>query len=280
VETRPLGGSGPSVPILGQGTWQMEQDGRSEVVAALRRGLDLGLGHVDTAEMYGSGTVEEMVAEAIAGRRDEVFLVSKVLPENATRRGTVIACERSLKRLRTDRLDCYLLHWESRHPLEGTIEAFEELRKAGKVRSYGVSNFDDERLQEAVSLAGPGRIACDQVLYHLEERHADTGLVALCQKLGVAFVAYSPFGSGSFPAESSEGGKVLSGIARAHRKTARQVALAFLTHRPGTFAIPKASSVAHVEDNAGAAGLKLGRQEIARIEEAFPARHRAELPTL
>jgi len=280
METRPFGKKGAAVPILGQGTWQMEQDGRREAIEALRRGLDLGLRHVDTAEMYGSGAVEEMVAEAIEGRRDEVFLVSKVLPENATRRGTVTACERSLKRLRTDRLDCYLLHWESRHPLEGTIEAFEELRKAGKVRAYGVSNFDEERLEEAVSLAGPGRIACDQVLYHLEERYADTGLVALCERLGVAFVAYSPFGSGSFPAESSAGGKVLSAIARAHRKTARQVALAFLTRRPGTFAIPKASSVAHVEDNAGAAGLKLSAEEIARIDQAFPARRKPELPIL
>ena len=280
METRAFGKNGPPVPVLGQGTWQMEQDERREAIAALRRGLDLGLRHVDTAEMYGSGAVEEMVAEAIEGRRDEVFLVSKVLPENATRRGTVIACEKSLERLRTDRLDCYLLHWESRHPLEGTIEAFEALRKAGKIRSYGVSNFDEERLQEAVSIAGPGRIACDQVLYHLEERHADTGLVDLCERLGVAFVAYSPFGSGSFPAESSAGGKVLSAIARAHRKTARQVALAFLTRRPGTFAIPKASTVAHVEDNAGAVGLKLSAEEIARIDQAFPARRKLELPVL
>jgi len=280
LETRPFGKNGPKVSILGQGTWQMEQDGRREAISALRRGLDLGLRHVDTAEMYGSGAVEEMVAEATSGRRDEVFLVSKVLPENATRRGTVIACEKSLKRLRTDHLDCYLLHWESRHPLEGTIEAFETLRKAGKVRSYGVSNFDEERLQEAVSLAGPGRIACDQVLYHLEERHADTGLIPLCQKIGVAFVAYSPFGSGSFPAGSSPGGKVLAAVARGHRKTPREVALAFLTRLPGTFAIPKASSSAHVEENAGAAGLRLSAEEIARIDEAFPARRRAELPTL
>jgi diketogulonate reductase-like aldo/keto reductase len=280
METRPFGKDGPRVAIVGQGTWQMEHDARREAIAALRRGLDLGLRHVDTAEMYGGGAVEEMVAEAIEGRREEVFLVSKVLPENATRRGTVIACERSLKRLRTDRLDCYLLHWESRHPLEGTIEGFEELRKAGKVRSYGVSNFDEERLQEAISLAGPGRIACDQVLYHLEERHADTGLIALCQQLGAAFVAYSPLGSGGFPAPASRGGKVLAAIARAHGKTPRQVALAFLCRQPGTFAIPKAANVVHVEENAGAAGLTLTAGEIARIEEAFPARRKAELPTL
>jgi diketogulonate reductase-like aldo/keto reductase len=280
METRPFGRKGPDVPILGQGTWQMENDSRRDAIAALRRGLDLGLRHIDTAEMYGSGRVEEMVAEAIEGRRDEVFLVSKVLPENASRRGTVAACERSLARLRTDHLDCYLLHWESRHPLAETIEGFEELREAGKIRSYGVSNFDEERLSEAVSLAGAGRIACDQVLYHLEERHADTGLVPLCEKLGVAFVAYSPFGSGSFPAESSAGGKVLAAVARAHRKTPRQVALAFLVRQPGTFAIPKASSREHVEDNAGAAGLQLTGDDIARIDKAFPARRRAELPVL
>jgi diketogulonate reductase-like aldo/keto reductase len=185
-----------------------------------------------------------------------------------------------LKRLRTDHLDCYLLHWESRHPLDGTIEAFEELRRAGKVRSYGVSNFDEERLQEAVSLAGPGRIACDQVLYHLEERHADTGLIALCQQLGPAFVAYSPFGSGGFPGPASPGGKTLAAIARAHGKTPRQVALAFLCRQPGTFAIPKAANAVHVEENAGAAGLKLSGEEIARIEDAFPARRKPELPTL
>jgi len=280
METRPFGKKGVQVPLLGQGTWQMEQDPRREAIAALRRGIDLGLRHVDTAEMYGSGAVEEMVAEAILGRRDEVFLVSKVLPENATRRGTIVACERSLRRLRTDHLDCYLLHWGSRHPLPGTLEAFEELREAGKVRSYGVSNFDEERLQEAVALAGPGRIACNQVLYHLAERHADTGLVARCQEAGAAFVAYSPFGSGSFPAAASAAGKVLAGVARAHGKTPRQVALAFLCRQPGTFAIPKAASRAHVEENAGAAGLELTPEDISRLEKAFPARRQAELPTL
>src|SRR5256885_2646993 len=155
----------------------MEHDPRREAIAALRRGLDLGLRHIDTAEMYGSGAVEEMVAAAIEGRRDEVFLVSKVLPENATRRGTVVACERSLKRLRTDRLDCYLLHWESRHPLEGTIEAFEELRQAGKVRSYGVSNFDEERVQEAVSPAGPRPLARGHGVDPPQEGHAHPGAV-------------------------------------------------------------------------------------------------------
>src|SRR5690242_17794395 len=174
-----------SVPPVGQGTWQLEGEERREVVAALRRGLDLGLTHIDTAEMYGSGVVEEMVGEAIEGRRDQVFLVSKVLPSNASRRGTVTACERSLRRLGTDRLDCYLLHWpSSEYALEDTIAAFEELQRAGAIRSYGVSNFDEDLLREAVSIAGRGKIACNQVLYHLEERHADAGVIPLCEELG------------------------------------------------------------------------------------------------
>src|SRR5437764_1993897 len=228
-----------SVPAIGQGTWNMERDDRREAIAALRRALELGLTHVDTAEMYGSGEVEEMVAEAIEGRRGEVFLVSKVQPSNASRRGTLAACDRSLKRLRTDHLDCYLLHWPGEHPLEDTLQSFEELRRAGKVRSYGVSNFDEQLVREAVRISGRGTIACNQVLYHLEERHADAGLIEACDELGIAFVAYSPFGSGSFPAETSRGGKVLADVARAHRATSRQVALAFLTRRSSVFAIPK-----------------------------------------
>ena len=200
-----------SVPPIGQGTWQLERYDRSEVVRALSRGLDLGLTHVDTAEMYGEGAVEEMVGEAIEGRRDEVFLVSKVLPSNASRRGTVAACEHSLRRLRTDRLDCYLLHWpSSEHPLEDTIAAFEDLQRNGAIRSYGVSNFDEDLLRRAIVIAGRGKIACNQVLYHLEERHADAGLIPLCEELGIAFVGYSPFGSGSFPSPQSRGGKVLA----------------------------------------------------------------------
>src|SRR5919109_2968440 len=149
------------VPDMGQGTWNMEHDDRREAIAALRRGLDLGLTHIDTAEMYGSGEVEKLVAKAILHRRDEVFLVSKVLPSNGSRAGTKAACERSLERLRTDRLDCYLLHWPGSHPLEDTLASFEELRHAGKIRSYGVSNFDERLLREAVRIAGPGKIACN-----------------------------------------------------------------------------------------------------------------------
>jgi len=268
-----------SVPPIGQGTWQLEHHHRSQVVAALGRGLEVGLTHVDTAEMYGDGSVEEMVGEAIEGRRDEVFLVSKVLPSNASRRGTVTACERSLRRLRTDRLDCYLLHWpSSEHPLEDTIAAFEDLQRSGAIRSYGVSNFDEDLLRKAVAISGRGKIACDQVLYHLEERHAEAGLVPLCEELGIAFVGYSPFGSGSFPAPQSRGGKALAEIARAHGATPRQVALAFLTRRPSLFTIPRSSRVEHTEENAG--GLKLSEAELARIDAAFPVRRRRELPTL
>ena len=268
------------VPEIGQGTWNLEQDDRGEAIAALRRGLDLGLTHVDTAEMYGNGEVEEMVAEAIAGRRDEVFLVSKVLPGNASRNGAIAACERSLKRLRTDRLDCYLLHWPGHHPLEETLAGFEDLRSKGSIRSYGVSNFDEALLQRAVAIAGEGRIACNQVLYHLEERHADAALLPLCEKLGVALVGYSPFGSGSFPSAQTRGGRALAEVARAHGATARQVALAFLTRRPSIFAIPKSARVSHTEENAGALKLRLSEAELARIDAAFPVRRRRELPTL
>jgi diketogulonate reductase-like aldo/keto reductase len=270
-----------SVPPIGQGTWQLEHDDRGEVVRALSRGLDLGLTHVDTAEMYGEGAVEEMVGEAIEGRRDEVFLVSKVLPSNASRRGTATACEQSLRRLRTDRLDCYLLHWpSSEHPLEDTIAAFEDLQRKGAVRSYGVSNFDEDLLRKAVGIAGRGKIACNQVLYHLEERHADAGLIPLCEELGIAFVGYSPFGSGSFPSPQSRGGKVLAEVARAQQATPRQVALAFLTRRPSLFTIPRSSRVEHTEENAGALKVKLSEADLARIDAAFPVRRRRELPTL
>ena len=270
-----------SVPPIGQGTWQLERYHREEVVRALRRGLDLGLTHVDTAEMYGDGAVEEMVGEAIEGRRDEVFLVSKVLPSNASRRGTVTACERSLRRLRTDRLDCYLLHWPSgEHPLEDTIAAFEDLQRKGAIRSYGVSNFDEDLLRKAVETAGPRKIASNQVLYHLEERHADAGLIPLCEELGIAFVGYSPFGSGSFPSPQSRGGKVLAEVAKAHGATPRQVALAFLTRRPSLFSIPRSSRADHTEENAGALKLKLSEEELSRIDAAFPVRRRSELPTL
>src|SRR5580692_151024 len=208
MRDRPFGHAG-AVPAIGQGTWNMERDNKSGAIAALRRGLDLGMTHVDTAEMYGSGKVEELVGEALAGRRQEAFLVSKVLPQNASYEGTLRACEKSLRRLRTDHLDSYLLHWPGSHPLEDTIRAFEKLERDGKIRSWGVRNFDVSDLNEALEIAGPGRIACNQVLYHVDERAIEHAVLPWCRIHGVALVAYSPFGSGSFPSESSPRGKVL-----------------------------------------------------------------------
>jgi diketogulonate reductase-like aldo/keto reductase len=270
VHLRPFGSTGLRLPALGQGTWNLERDDRRAAVAALRAGLDAGATHLDTAEMYGDGRVEEIVAEAIAGRRDEVFLVSKVLPENASRRGTLAACERSLRRLRTDRLDGYLLHWAGEHPLADTLAAFEELAAAGKIRSFGVSNFDERELAEAVGIAGAGRIACNQVLYHLGERRIEHAVVPFCEAQGIAVVGYSPFGSGRFPGPRSRGGRVLASVAAAHGATPRQVALAFLVRRRALFAIPKSSRADRAVENAAAGGLELGADEIARIEAAFP----------
>jgi diketogulonate reductase-like aldo/keto reductase len=231
----------------------------------------MGLGHIDTAEMYGSGEVEEVVGKAIAGRRERVFLVSKVLPQNASRAGVKKACARSLARLGTDWLDLYLLHWPSSHPLEETLAGFGELVDEGKIRAFGVSNFDVDELERACRIA-PGRIACNQVLYHLGARYAEKALLPVCRRLGVALVGYSPFGSGRFPAPRSAGGRVLGEIAGAHGVTPHQVALAFLVRLEETFTIPKASSRAHAEDNAAGARLRLTTDEIARMDEAFPAR--------
>lgn len=280
MRLRPFGAGDRLVPAIGQGTWQMERDGRA-VLRALRLGLDAGMTHVDTAEMYGDGRVEELVGEAIAGRRDEVFLVSKVLPENASRRGTLAACERSLRRLRTERLDCYLLHWRGSHPLAETFAAFEALRAAGKIASFGVSNFDVADLEEALEIAGAGRIACNQVLYHLGERGIEHRVLPFCEAHGIAVVAYSPFGSGEFPGPRSAGGGVLAAIAAERGAHPRQVALAFLLRRPSLLAIPKASRPEHVTMNAAAGELELSASEIRRIERAFPrGPEPAELPVL
>lgn len=267
---RAFGRGGPAVSRIGQGTWNIERAPRGEAVAALRRGLDLGLSHIDTAEMYGDGLAEEITGEAIAGRRDEIFLVSKVLPHNASKAGTRKACEQSLRRLETDRLDCYLLHWRGSYPLAETFAAFEELRAEGKILSWGVSNFDVADLDEALRVAGPGRIACNQVLYHLRERAIEHAVIPWCEHNGVAVTAYSPFGQDDFPEESSAQGKVLAETATAHGASPRQVALAFLTRSPGVFAIPKAARASHAQDNAGALKLELGDADIAKLDAAFP----------
>ena len=257
----------------------MESDDRAGAVAALRAGLELGMTHIDTAELYGSGEVETIVAEAIAGRRDRIFLVSKVMPTNATKKGTLRACEATLKRLGTDHLDCYLLHWPGSHPLEGTIDAFEALQKDGKIRSYGVSNFDENELEEAFALAGPGKLACNQVLYHLGERGIEHAVVPWCEAHQVSVVGYTPFGRSTFPPPS--GRAVIESIAERHGASVRQVALAFLTRKPALFAIPKASRVAHVEDNAGAGKVELTTAELEAIDGAFPVgRRRRGVATL
>lgn len=269
MHQRTLGKKGPAIPVIGQGTWEMERE-RSGAIRALRAGLDAGLTHIDTAEMYGAGEVEELVAEAIDGRRDEVFLVSKVLPSNASRAGTLAACERSLERLGTDHLDVYLLHWPGSHPLEETLAAFEELQESGKIRHYGVSNFDAAEVERAVSLAGRGKIVCNQVLYHLEERAIEHEVVPTCERLGVGLVAYSPFGSGDFPAADSPAGSALGALAATRDVSPRQMALAFLTRRDSVTTIPKAARVEHVQDNAAAGELELTAEEIGLLDAVFP----------
>jgi diketogulonate reductase-like aldo/keto reductase len=280
MQTHSFGATGRAVPVIGQGTWYIEQANRAAAVAALRRGLDAGMTHIDTAELYGSGKAEEIVAEAVGNRREEIFLVSKVMPQNASRTGTIAACEKTLHRLKTDRLDCYLLHWRGRHPLEETIAAFEELVASGKILSWGVSNFDAEDLAEAEGIAGEGKIACNQVLYHLEERGIEHDVIPWCEQHNVAVVGYSPFGHSSFPGANTKGGKVLGEIAAAHQVTPRQVALAFLTRRASLFAIPKAADPAHVAENAAAAGVQLSEAETARIDAAFPTGRRHGLAML
>ncbi len=271
MERRPFGSTTREVAAIGQGTWYIDEADKRRAIAALRRGLDLGMTHVDTAELYGSGAAEKLVGEAIAGRRDEVFLVSKVLPQHASLKGTVAACDRSLALLGTDRLDCYLLHWRGAHPLEETIAAFERLRREGKILSWGVSNFDVADLDEVRRIAGAGHPACNQVLYHLRERAIEHAVIPWCEDHGVAIVAYSPFGhAGGFPGARTAGGRVLKEIAEAHGATPRQVALRFLLRRPSLFAIPKASSLEHAEENAGAGNLRLSEAELARVDAAFP----------
>ena len=279
MERRRFGRTGREVAVIGQGTWKIAATDRKSTIAALQRGFDLGVTHVDTAEMYEGA--EELVAEAIEGRRDDLFIVSKVLPQNASRKGTIQACDRSLARLRTDRLDCYLLHWRGRLPLEGTIAAFEQLVDEGKILSWGVSNFDVSDLEDVLQIAGDGRMVCNQVLYHLEERGIEHFVLPWCEKHDVAVVAYSPFGQGRFPRRNSKGGRLLEEIAAAHDATPSQVALRFLVRRASVLAIPKAARLQHVVENALAGDLRLIEAELARIDEAFPpGPPPRELPTL
>ena len=266
MQHRRFGSAGRDVAVIGQGTWRIDEGDRARAAAALRRGLDAGMSHLDTAEIYGDA--ELIAGEAIVGRRDEVFLVSKVAPQNASREGVVAACARSLKRLRTDRLDCYLLHWRGRHRLAQTIAGFEQLVRAGQILSWGVSNFDVGDLEAALALAGPGRIACNQVLYHLGERAIEHAVIPWCERHDVAVVGYSPFGHGAFPGPQTPGGRALGEVGAAHGASPRQVALAALARR--AFQIPKAGSAEHAAENARAGGLELTAADWARLDAAFP----------
>jgi diketogulonate reductase-like aldo/keto reductase len=278
---RPFGTGFPGVPVIGQGTWNVALRGnaRDESIRALRSGIELGMLHIDTAEMYGDGGAESLVGEAIAGLpREDLFLVSKVLPSNASYKGTIAACHASLKRMRIDYLDCYLLHWRGGEPLAETMRALEQLVRDGTIRALGVSNFDVADLQEAQAALTREKIACNQVLYHLGERTIEAHEIPYCEQHGIATVAYTPFGRGDW--RDASGAAVLTRIAGAHDVSAHAVILAFLTRGLLSFTIPKASNIAHVADNAAGA-LRLSAAEIAAIDQAFPARKRRGcLPTL
>ena len=278
MQVRDFGNTRRQVAAIGQGSWQIEVSRKADAIAALRAGLDLGLTHIDTAEMYGAGASEQVIAEAIRGRRAEVFLVSKVLPTNASARGTVLACEQSLKNLATDHLDCYLLHWRGLYPLADTVAGFATLQREGKIRSWGVSNFDVADLEEVTTIGGAP--ACNQVLYHLAERAIEHEVLPWCTAQRTAVVAYTPFGrSATIYAASTTGGRLLQQIAAGHGATARQVALQFLLRDPNVFVIPKAVRLEHVADNAGAANFELSAAEITAIDGAFERGPRRELPT-
>ena len=257
--------SGKEVPVLGQGTWKMGEDSAEclSEIAALRLGLDLGMTLIDTAEMYGQGKSEELVAEAISGRRADVFLVSKVYPYNATRQGAVAACDRSLCRLKTEYLDLYLLHWRGSVPLAETIDTFQSLKAAGKIRDYGVSNFDCEDMEKAAAVPGGQEIATDQVLYNLMRRGVEWDLLPWCRERRIPVMAYSPI----------EQGRLLSKVAALARRrgvTPAQIALAWLLHQEGVIAIPKASSQAHVQENRAALDLTLTDTELTELDRVFP----------
>jgi len=266
VRTTPLP-SGELVPVLGQGTWRMGEHAtrRKQEVEALRLGIELGMTLIDTAEMYADGGAERVVGEAIAGRRDDVFLVSKVMPQNATRHGTVRACERSLRRLGTSHIDLYLLHWPAEAPIAQTVAAFDALTRDGKIRYWGVSNFDLSALEEVERLPTGGACATDQVLYNLRRRGTEWDLLPWCAARGMPAMAYSPIEQGELL-----GNPVTRRIASQHAATASQVALAWAVRNPGIIAIPKAGSTDHVRDNHAALGLQLTAADLSALDRAFP----------
>jgi diketogulonate reductase-like aldo/keto reductase len=259
--------SGESIPVLGQGTWHIGEHPtrRAEEIAALRLGIELGMNLIDTAEMYSDGAAETLVGEAIKGRRDEVFLVSKVLPHHATRRGTIEACEGSLKRLGTDRIDIYLLHWREKVPLADTMEGFRELREKGKIRHWGVSNFDVDDMQGLIRLPGGHDVATDQVLYNLQHRGIEFDLLPWCQARGVPIMAYSPIEQGRLASNP-----VLRTIAGRHAATPAQIALAWVLRKDGVCAIPEAGKAAHVRENRAALDIRLSPDDLAQLDDAFP----------
>jgi diketogulonate reductase-like aldo/keto reductase len=270
--------SGSRIPVLGQGTWNMGEDpsARADEVAALRLGLDLGVTLIDTAEMYGEGGAEEVVGEAIAGRRDEVFLVSKVYPHNADRRGVQAACERSLRRMQVERIDLYLLHWRGNVPLEETLEAFVRLREQGKIGDFGVSNFDLDDMLEAAALPGGELVATDQVLYNLSQRGIEWELLPWCRERRIPLMAYSPLESNPNEQAGLLGNPQLAAVARRHGVTPAQVALAWLLRQDGVVVIPKAVRPQHVRENRAALDLAplLTSEDLAQLDAGFPAPRR------
>jgi diketogulonate reductase-like aldo/keto reductase len=263
--TRPFGVAGVDVAVIGQGTWGMGESRRAErdEIAALRLGIELGMTHIDTAEAYGDGGAERVVAQAIAGRRAEIFITTKVWPDNASYAGTLRACERSLRRLRTSYIDLYLLHWPSHHPIEGTMRAMEELVRRGLIRFIGVSNFDVTQLKAAQAALTRERLVCNQVLHHLRDRRIERDLLPSCEKHDMAVVGYTPLARGGFHRG------VIAEIAKKYGRTPRQVALNFLTRRPSLFTIPKASRAEHVRENAAALDFRLSPDDLEVIDAAF-----------
>ena len=263
--------TGEKIPQLGLGTWHMGERGSSRAAEAkaVRAGIDLGVTLLDTAEMYGEGGAEEVVAEAVAGIRDKVFIVSKVYPHNASRTGAVAACERSLKRLKTDRIDLYLLHWRGSHPLSETVAAFEKLRADGKIRHWGVSNFDTSDMAEVRGVKGGDNCASNQVLYNLGSRGIDYDLIDDCAKHKVMVMAYTPLGQGAILRDAAVGK-----IAKKHGVVPAAIAIAWTMRHPNVVSIPKASNLAHVKENAAAADLVLDAGDLAALDAAFPPPNR------
>jgi diketogulonate reductase-like aldo/keto reductase len=259
--------SGEAVPVLGQGTWGMgeDPDNRQNEIDALRFGLDIGMRIIDTAEMYGDGAAEELVGKAILGRRERAFLVSKVLPQNATRRGTITACEQSLRRMATDHMDLYLLHWRGQVPLDETLDAFDELVRTGKIRYWGVSNFDVADMVELVGLASGTTVATDQVLYNLMRRGIEYDLLPWCTQRNIPIMAYSPLEQGRLLGDPE-----LRRIAESYSATPAQIALAWVLRNDRVIAVPKASTPGHVKQNRIALDIPLSRDDLAALDRAFP----------